>query len=90
MAGYFNSLSTIFKRDASQISFYHLYPSQFKYFIVCFAIFENMPDTEEFGKKITWAANWDTIFIADTILLLLCDFFFFFFVKVNDFIWNFK
>lgn len=41
-------------------------------------IFENMPDTEEFGKKITWAANWDTIFIADTILLLLCDFFFFF------------
>lgn len=52
MVGYFNSLSTIIKRDASQISFYHLYPSQFKYFIVCFAIFENMSDTEEFGKKL--------------------------------------
>lgn len=38
-------------------------------------IFENMLDTEEFGKKITWAANWDTIFMADTILLLLCGFF---------------
>lgn len=39
-------------------------------------IFENMLDMEEFGKKITWAANWDTIFMADTILLLSCRFFF--------------